>query len=66
MVRFCEVCAATKPTSIELNKTASDSMFFYIYLVGCKKWDNEMQTIGDGVKLKGEEKKSSGSGCLAK
>lgn len=29
MVRFCEVCAATKPTTIELNKTASDSMIFY-------------------------------------
>lgn len=64
MVRFCEVCAATKPTSIELNKTASDIMFFY--LVRCKKWDNEMQTIGDEVILKGKEEKGSGSGCLAK
>lgn len=65
MVRFCEVCAPTKPTNIELNKTASDSMFFD--LLRCKKWDNGMQTIGDGVILKGEEVKGClGSGCLAK
>lgn len=41
MVRFCEVCAAAKQTSMELNKTASDSMFFD--LKWCKNWDSEMQ-----------------------
>lgn len=64
MVRFCEVCAATKPTSIELNKTASDIMFFSF--VRCKIWDNEMQTIGDGMILKGEKEKEKGSGSQAK
>lgn len=64
MVRFCEVCAATKPTSIELNKTASDIMFFSF--VRCKKWDNEMQTIGDGMILKGEKEKEKGSGSQAR